>query len=39
MTDLGLNPLRYNSKESLINPPFLAFGDGRHDWRRYLPQS
>lgn len=37
MTDLALNPLRYNSRESLINPPFLAFGDGRHDWRRYLP--
>jgi 3'(2'), 5'-bisphosphate nucleotidase len=39
MTDLELNPLRYNRKESLINPPFLAFGDGRHDWRRYLPES
>lgn len=36
MTDLQLNPLRYNRKASLINPPFLAFGDGRHDWRRYL---
>lgn len=39
MTDLGLNPLRYNCRESLINPPFLAFGDGSHDWRRYLPGS
>lgn len=37
VTDLDLNPLRYNSRESLINPPFIAFGDGRHDWRRYLP--
>lgn len=39
MTDLELKPLRYNRKDSLINPPFLAFGDGRHDWRRYLPGS
>ena len=39
LTDLELNPLRYNCKESLINPPFLAFGDGRHDWRCYLPES
>ena len=37
LVDLQLNPLRYNSKESLINPPFITFGDGRHDWRRYLP--
>ncbi len=37
LTDLELNPLSYNRKDSLINPPFLAFGDGRHDWRCYLP--
>ncbi len=36
LTDLDLNPLRYNGKDSLINPPFLAFGDGRHNWRSYL---
>lgn len=36
ITDLDLNPLRYNRRETLINPPFLAFGDGRHDWRRFL---
>lgn len=38
LTDLDLKPLRYNSKESLINPPFLAFGDSGHDWRTYLPE-
>jgi 3'(2'), 5'-bisphosphate nucleotidase len=39
LTDLELNPLSYNRRESLINPPFIAFGDVRHDWRRYLPES
>ena len=38
LTDLNLNPLRYNTKESLINPPFFAFGDQRHDWRKYVPK-
>ena len=31
-------PLRYNTGESLINPPFLAYGDVSVDWRRSLPQ-
>lgn len=38
LTDLELRPLRYNTKESLLNPPFFAFGDRRHDWRRYVPK-
>ena len=27
VTDVGLEPLRYNTGESLLNPYFLAFGD------------
>ncbi|ALP52238.1 3'(2'),5'-bisphosphate nucleotidase CysQ [Candidatus Tenderia electrophaga] len=38
LTDLALRPLRYNTKDSLINPPFFAFGDRRHDWCRYVPK-
>jgi len=29
-------PLQYNSKESLLNPDFLVFGDPSHDWGQYL---
>jgi 3'(2'), 5'-bisphosphate nucleotidase len=34
--DLTGKPLRYNSKESLENPSFLAVGDPQHDWVQYL---
>lgn len=37
LMDLDLNPLTYNTKDSLINPAFIAVGDPRHDWRSYLP--
>ena len=37
VTDLGLEPLRYNTGESLLNPYFLAFGDPSVDWRGFLP--
>ena len=37
VTDLGLEPLRYNTRESLLNPYFLAFGDPAVDWREFLP--
>ncbi len=37
VTDLSLHPLRYNTKESLLNPHFLVFGDPSQDWARYLP--
>ncbi len=30
-------PLRYNTKESLLNPEFLAVGDARFDWWGNLP--
>ena len=32
MIDLAGRPLRYNSKDTLLNPHFLAFGDQRRDW-------
>ena len=36
VTDTQLQPLRYNTKESLLNPHFLVFGDQSEDWGRYL---
>ena len=36
VTDTDLQPLRYNQKESLLNPYFLAFGDSSEDWKAYL---
>ena len=36
VTDTQLQPLRYNTKESLLNPHFLVFGDRSEDWGRYL---
>jgi 3'(2'), 5'-bisphosphate nucleotidase len=32
MIDLAGQPLRYNSKDELLNPHFLAFGDQQRDW-------
>jgi 3'(2'), 5'-bisphosphate nucleotidase len=32
MIDLVGQPLRYNSKDHLLNPHFLAFGDDKRDW-------
>jgi 3'(2'), 5'-bisphosphate nucleotidase len=36
VADENLNPLKYNMKESLINPDFLVIGDKNFDWRPYL---
>jgi 3'(2'), 5'-bisphosphate nucleotidase len=36
VTDTKLEPLRYNTKESLLNPHFLVFGDPHEDWGRFL---
>ncbi|HET8551014.1 MAG TPA: 3'(2'),5'-bisphosphate nucleotidase CysQ [Gammaproteobacteria bacterium] len=33
---LNGEPLRYPAAESLLNPPFLVYGDTGRDWRRYL---
>jgi 3'(2'), 5'-bisphosphate nucleotidase len=38
LTDLRLVPLRYNTKPSLKNPPFIAFGDDRRNWAQYIPE-
>jgi 3'(2'), 5'-bisphosphate nucleotidase len=32
------NPLLYNSKESLLNPWFMVFGDSTHDWCKGMPE-
>jgi len=36
LLDLDMAPLRYNTKESLLNPFFIVCGDAEHDWARYL---
>jgi 3'(2'), 5'-bisphosphate nucleotidase len=36
VTSVDMQPLRYNTKDSLLNPFFLVFGDDSHDWSRYL---
>lgn len=37
ITDMAFQPLRYNCKDSLLNPNFLVIGDPAFDWRSYLP--
>jgi len=32
MIDRAGRPLRYNTKDDLLNPHFLAFGDARRNW-------
>lgn len=34
--DFKGEPLRYNGKDSLLNPEFIACGDPRHDWAKLL---
>lgn len=36
ITDTMMQPLRYNTKDSLLNPHFFVFGDATRDWSRYL---
>jgi len=36
LLDTGMRPLRYNTKESLLNPFFIVCGDGEQDWTKYL---
>mgnify|MGYP000668145319 CR=1 FL=1 len=31
-----MQPLRYNTRDSLLNPFFFVFGDNSRDWSRYL---
>jgi 3'(2'), 5'-bisphosphate nucleotidase len=36
VVDRDGNPLRYNTRESVLNPDFLVFGDPGRDWNGYL---
>lgn len=36
VTDTAMRPLRYNTKESLLNPDFFVSGDPAFDWSQYL---
>ena len=36
VTGTDMQPLRYNTKDSLLNPFFLVFGDNSRDWSQYL---
>ena len=36
LTDLKLQPLRYNTKRSLLNPFFLVVGDTQYPWAQYF---
>ncbi|PVV26025.1 MAG: 3'(2'),5'-bisphosphate nucleotidase [gamma proteobacterium symbiont of Ctena orbiculata] len=36
VTTLDLQPLEYNTKDSLLNPHFLVFGDLSTNWSAYL---
>ncbi|WP_196139295.1 3'(2'),5'-bisphosphate nucleotidase CysQ [Aliikangiella sp. G2MR2-5] len=36
LVDLHMKPLLYNTKESLINPYFIAFGDSSFEWQNRL---
>lgn len=37
LTDTRMQPLRYNARDTLINPDFFVFGDPTRDWSQYLP--
>ena len=37
LTDTNMRGLRYNTRESLLNPHFMVFGDKTHNWQAYLP--
>ena len=36
VVDTDFKQLRYNTKESLLNPPFLVIADPEFDWQQYL---
>ena len=39
VTDTVGSPLRYNSRESLLNPSFLVAGEAGYPWRKYVQES
>ncbi|MDD5391439.1 MAG: 3'(2'),5'-bisphosphate nucleotidase CysQ [Thiothrix sp.] len=38
-TRTDMQPMRYNTKDSLLNPYFFVFGRDYHDWSQYLGES
>lgn len=36
LTDIKMQALTYNTKDSLLNPHFLVYGDKKEDWQRFL---
>ena len=36
VVDVSFNLLQYNTKDSLLNPEFLAIADNSYDWRKYF---
>ncbi|HEY3487516.1 MAG TPA: 3'(2'),5'-bisphosphate nucleotidase CysQ [Gammaproteobacteria bacterium] len=36
ITTTNMQPLRYNTQSSLINPSFFVFGDSSRNWAQYL---
>ena len=36
LVELDMKQLRYNTKDSLLNPHFLVIGDTGHDWKKHL---
>lgn len=36
VTNTKMQPMRYNTKDSLLNPEFFVFGDNSRDWSQYL---
>ena len=36
LTTMDLEPMRYNTKESLLNPSFFVFGDKSVNWSEFL---
>jgi 3'(2'), 5'-bisphosphate nucleotidase len=36
VTDLQFRPVRYNTRDSLLNPDFLVIGDKTFDWKPYF---
>ncbi len=39
LTNMHLQPLRYNTKDSLLNPYFFVFGDADKDWKTHIAQA
>jgi 3'(2'), 5'-bisphosphate nucleotidase len=39
VADLNGTPLRYNTKESLLNPYFLVIADSTGNWEQFIPEA